>query len=43
MDAALAEYERLVRDYPALGYELDVLPKVGVAERADYVLSRLGA
>lgn len=41
MDAALAEYERLCRDYPALGYEIDILPRVGVAERADYVLSRL--
>jgi predicted ATPase len=43
MDAAIAEYDRLCRDYPALGYEVDALPKVGVAERADYVLSRLGA
>jgi len=43
MDAAIAEYERLVRDYPALGYNVDMLPKTGVAERADYVLSRLGS
>ncbi len=43
MDAAMAEYERLRRDYPALGYEIDVLPRVAVAERADHVLSRLGA
>lgn len=42
MDAALAEYERLSRDYPALGYQVDVLPKIDVAARADYVLSRLG-
>ena len=39
--AGIAEYERLLRIYPALGYEIDVLPKVGVAERADYVLGRL--
>ena len=41
MEAAIAEYERLCRDYPALGYEVDILPKAGVAERADYVLARL--
>jgi predicted ATPase len=41
MDAAIAEYGRLCRDYPALGYEIDILPKVSVAERANYVLSRL--
>jgi predicted ATPase len=41
MDAAIAEYERLCRDYPALGYEVDILPKIGVAARADYVLDRL--
>jgi predicted ATPase len=43
MDAAIAEYERLCRDYPALGYEVDILPKIEVAERADYVLDRLTA
>ncbi len=42
MDAAIAEYERLIRDYPALGYEVDILPKVAVEARADYVLARLG-
>jgi predicted ATPase len=39
--AGIAEYERLLRVYPSLGYEVDILPKVGVAERADHVLSRL--
>ncbi len=39
--AALAEYERLERTYPALGYETVILPKVSVAERADFVLARL--
>lgn len=41
MEAAIAEYQRLCRDYPALGYEVDILPKAGVAARADYVLARL--
>jgi predicted ATPase len=41
MEAAIAEYERLCRDYPALGYAVDILPKAGVGERADYVLGRL--
>ena len=40
--AAVAEYERLGVAYPALGYEVHVLPKVGVEERADFVLSVLG-
>jgi predicted ATPase len=40
-DAALAEYLRLLKAYPSLGYEVLVLPKVGVAERADFVLSTL--
>lgn len=41
LDAALAEYARLLRDYPALGYAVDVLPKASVAARADFVLRRL--
>lgn len=40
-DAALAEYERLEKTYPTLGYEAIVLPKVPVGERADFVLARL--
>jgi predicted ATPase len=40
-DAALAEYSRLLKVYPSLGYEIVVLPKVGVAERADLVLTKL--
>ncbi|MEJ0078676.1 MAG: AAA family ATPase [Alphaproteobacteria bacterium] len=42
-DAALAEYSRLRKAYPSLGYEVFVLPKVAVAERADLVLSTLGS
>jgi predicted ATPase len=41
LDAALAEYSRLLEVYPSLGYEVSILPKVGVSERADFVLSRL--
>jgi predicted ATPase len=40
-NAALAEYSRLLEAYPSLGYELIVLPKVGVVERADIVLTTL--
>ncbi|WP_342241532.1 AAA family ATPase, partial [Inquilinus sp. OTU3971] len=38
LHAAVAEYERLLEAYPALGYEVVVLPKVSVAERADFIL-----
>ena len=41
LDAAFAEYSRLLEAYPALGYEVSILPKVGVTERADFVLSAL--
>lgn len=41
LDAALAEYERLLRVYPALGYEVVILPKIGVSERADFILHAL--
>jgi predicted ATPase len=38
---ALAEYDRLLTVYPSLGYEVIVLPKVGVSERADFLLGTL--
>jgi predicted ATPase len=38
---AVAEYDRLIAVYPALGYEIHVLPKVNVAERADWILASL--
>jgi predicted ATPase len=41
VEAAIAEYDRLLSVYPSLGYEVIVLPKVGVSERADFVLQRL--
>ncbi len=40
--AAVAEYERLCAVYPRLGYEIHILPKVGVQQRADAVCSILG-
>ncbi len=39
--AALADYARLLEAYPTLGYDLTILPKTGVAQRADFVLGRL--
>lgn len=38
---AIVEYEHLLEFFPALGYQLMLLPKVGVAARADYVLRAL--
>ncbi|HEY2535327.1 MAG TPA: AAA family ATPase, partial [Xanthobacteraceae bacterium] len=43
LDAALAEYSRLLETYPSLGYEVLILPKVGVSERANFVLNTLEA
>jgi predicted ATPase len=39
---ALAEYCRLLDVYPSLGYEVSILPKIGVPERADFILNALG-
>ena len=41
LDAGVVEYERLIDACPALGYEVTILPKVGVAERAEFVLRTL--
>lgn len=41
LDAAIEEYERLLRDYPALGYEVVELPKISVSERANFLLARV--
>ncbi|WP_395813616.1 AAA family ATPase [Devosia sp.] len=37
---AIAEYDRLLRDYPALGYDVVLLPRLSITERADFVLKR---
>jgi len=39
---AEAEYADLLRVYPSLGYDVFILPKVSVAERADFVEQTLG-
>lgn len=41
LDAALSEFEQLREIYPTLGYTVSLLPKVGVSERADFVLRSL--
>ena len=41
LNGALGEYSRLLEAYPSLGYEIAILPKVDVSERADFVLGRL--
>ena len=43
LDFALAEYSRLLETYPLLGYEVMILPKVGVSDRADLILNALEA
>ena len=40
-DEASSEYERLAVAYPRLGYEVILLPKVNVNDRADFVLSKM--
>jgi predicted ATPase len=40
-DEAVAEYARLQEVYADLGYECVVLPKNGITERADFILSSL--
>lgn len=40
-EAAAAEYERLLAAYTSLGYAVDLLPKLGVVERADFILDRV--
>lgn len=41
VDAAEAEYERLLVAYPSLGYDVAIVPKAVVSARADYVCQRL--
>ncbi len=42
LEAAVAEYERLIPAYDGLRYELVILPKASVADRVQFVLDRLG-
>lgn len=41
LQEAIEEYERLLSAFASLGYALEVLPKTGVAQRADFVIERL--
>ena len=41
-DMAAGEYARLLADYPSLGYDIAVLPKIGMAKCADFILRTLG-
>lgn len=42
LEAAIDEYGPLLATYERVGYRLVELPKVGVAERADFVVATLG-
>jgi predicted ATPase len=41
LNEAVAEYQRLLYLFPLLGYEVTILPKAGVHERANFVLRAL--
>jgi predicted ATPase len=43
LDSAIEEYRRLADAYPSLGYEVITVPKVGVPQRADFVLDVLAS
>lgn len=38
---AVAEYEGLLESYPANGYQIELIPKVDIEERADFLEQRL--
>jgi predicted ATPase/GNAT superfamily N-acetyltransferase len=38
---AVAEYEALLESYPANGYQVELIPKLGLEERADFLERRL--
>lgn len=40
--SAVEEYDRLAAAYPALGYDVTLLPKISVAERLAFILERVG-
>ena len=42
-DAAIEEYERLLTAYEGLGYATIIVPKLGVKDRAAFVLAHLDA
>lgn len=40
---AIAEFDRLCAAYPSIGYDISLLPKTGIEERADVILATLQA
>lgn len=42
LQQAIEEYERLLPAFSALGYDIQLLPKIDVSKRADFVIQRLG-
>ncbi|WP_212744718.1 AAA family ATPase [Parasedimentitalea maritima] len=40
-DDAVEEFERIRAALPALGYDVNLLPKVGIGARADFIISTL--
>ncbi len=38
---AVAEYDALLASYPAKGYEVVIVPKMGIEQRADWLLDRI--
>jgi len=42
LEESVAEYERLQKDFAAAGYEIAVLPRVSIEDRASRILSALG-
>ena len=43
LEEAIAEYERLLVAFTALGYEIEILPKIDVTARADMILACLNS
>lgn len=41
LDAAVQEYERLVEAWPRLGFQIRIVPRAPLAERADWLLAAL--
>lgn len=41
LSEAIAEYDRLLDAYGGLGYETIILPRIGIHERADFILRHL--
>lgn len=39
--AATEEYQRLLRDYPVVGYQVRILPRDEVSARADFLIAAL--